>query len=137
MDFHMNVVCLVLIDQEGKMLTCQRPEGKKMALHWEFPGGKVEQGENNEIALRREIEEELQIQLGPLQELTGVHHSYDFGNIFLPPFLCHCSQHPSLTLVEHKAVQWIYLDQWEELNWAAADLPVIISLLEERKKGRL
>lgn len=63
----MNVVAAV-IERDGKILICQRKQGGRHALKWEFPGGKVEPGENSRAALARELREELQIEaaIGPL-----------------------------------------------------------------------
>ena len=57
------VVSLALFDKEGRVLLCQRPEGKQLAGKWEFPGGKVEEGEHPTEALVREIKEELSLSL--------------------------------------------------------------------------
>ena len=82
-DKQIHVVCLVALDGRGFFFATQRPRGKSLALHWEFPGGKVESGEHPENALRREIKEELLWSLGDLKPLTEVLHEYDFGAIRL------------------------------------------------------
>jgi 8-oxo-dGTP diphosphatase len=66
----------VLIDREGRFLLTSRPEGKVYAGYWEFPGGKVEAGESVEIALRRELHEELGIVIGTAQPWQVAMHDY-------------------------------------------------------------
>jgi 8-oxo-dGTP diphosphatase len=129
----MDVVCLVLIDGEGSVLATQRPPDKRMALFWEFPGGKVDDGESGESALRREIREELHLELpAQLQPLMPVEHIYDFGMIRLIPFLARCESRPLITLTEHVAARWVTRDNAQELEWAPADLPILDELFAAR-----
>lgn len=103
---------------------------KLMGL-WEFPGGKIDTGESAEEALRREIIEELGIELGSLTQLPAVTHAYDFGTIQLIPFLSEVERRPQLNeLHAHAAARWIALDKWDQLQWAPADLPIIERLLK-------
>ena len=119
---------MVLVDPDGNVLATQRPEGKKLGLHWEFPGGKVEEGESPEAALRREIQEELGIRLGALQPMPAVTHEYEFGTIRLLPYQSFCDSRPDLMLTEHIAAKWLCLSDWNSLQWAPADIPVIHEL---------
>ena len=125
-----DVVCLVAIDQDGKILATQRAKDKPLPLVWEFPGGKIDAGESAEYALRREIVEELGIELGELSRLPRVTHQYEFGVIQLIPFLRKMDTHPKISkLNAHAATQWIALGKWNQLQWAPADLPIIDMLL--------
>ena len=72
--------CIV---QNGKVLLCQRPEGKSCELLFEFPGGKVEEGETNEEALKREIMEELGVEIDVFEAITSVEHHYPQKTIHL------------------------------------------------------
>jgi ADP-ribose pyrophosphatase YjhB (NUDIX family) len=72
----MRVVCGIIQDEKGRLLIARRPEGKALAGYWEFPGGKIEQGETPESALRRELREELLIETEILQTLPPVEHHY-------------------------------------------------------------
>lgn len=119
------VVCLVLRDAQSHLLATQRGPGKRLAGCWEFPGGKVEPEEAPEAALRREIREELHLELGELTPLAEVVHAYDFGTIRLLPFLSTCSERPTPHLTEHTAVAWVSRDQWRALDWAPADVPIL------------
>lgn len=121
-----DVVCLVAIDRDNKILATQRAEDEPLGLLWEFPGGKIDTGESAEEALRREIVEELGIELGALTRLPAVTHVYDFGTIQLIPFLSKLETRPQLSeLHAHAATRWIALDECDQLEWAPADLPII------------
>ena len=125
-----DVVCLVLVDQENRILATQRPDAGPLAMKWEFPGGKVEAGENHETALRRELREELCLEVGNLTALVPVQHTYDFGTIRLWPFLSRCELPPRLKLVEHNDYIWSCLGEVNSLDWAAADVPILADLAD-------
>jgi len=126
-----DVVCLIMIDEDNQVLATQRAEDKPLGLLWEFPGGKIDSGESAEAALRREIIEELGIELGALTRLPAVTHAYDFGTIQLIPFLSKVDTRPHLgELHAHAAARWIALDEWDQLQWAPADVPIIERLLQ-------
>ena len=84
------VAACALIDADGRVLIAQRPQGKSMAGLWEFPGGKVEQGETPEEALIRELREELGIVTKPacLAPLTFASHAYEKFHLLMPLFAC-------------------------------------------------
>ena len=84
------VSAVALIDRDGRVLLAQRPEGKSMAGLWEFPGGKVEDGETPEAALIRELQEELGIDTWEscLAPLTFASHSYADFHLLMPLFAC-------------------------------------------------
>lgn len=121
-----DVVCLVAIDKDNHVLTTQRAADKPLGLLWEFPGGKIDKGESAEAALRREIIEELSIKIGALTRLPSVTYAYDFCTIQLIPFLSKVEARPQLgDLHAHTAARWIALDEWGQIQWAPADLPII------------
>jgi 8-oxo-dGTP diphosphatase len=76
----MKRVVAALIVQDGKMLVCQRTRHQTMPLKWEFPGGKIEDGEQPQHALRRELEEELGIDATIGEEIAHIRHHYKTGN---------------------------------------------------------
>jgi len=84
------VSAVALIDIDGRVLLAQRPEGKSMAGLWEFPGGKVEDGETPEAALIRELHEELGIdtRASCLAPLAFASHSYEDFHLLMPLFAC-------------------------------------------------
>jgi mutator protein MutT len=123
-----NVACLVLVDRTGAVLITQRPIEKSLGGLWEFPGGKVETGESAEVALRREIIEELQIEVGLLHPMLPVTHVYEFGTIQLIPFLSKCHNRPPIQLVEHSDLAWVEHVNLLDYEWAPADLPIVENL---------
>ena len=126
-----DVVCLVVIGPDNKILATQRSEDKPLGLFWEFPGGKIDDRESSETALRREIQEELGLELNELVKYPAVTHHYDFGTIRLIPFITRVETRPELPeLNAHAAAQWIALNDWEQLQWAPADIPIIERLLQ-------
>jgi len=78
-----------------------------------------------EEALRREIREELHLDLGPLEAITPVEHDYGFGRNRLLPFLGRCAERPKLQLVEHIDARWIVPADFATLEWAPADVPIL------------
>jgi mutator protein MutT len=81
-------VVIGVVARAGKVLICQRPEGKSFAGYWEFPGGKREPGETIVQCLRRELREELAIEVTPVHALSTVDHDYPRGQIRLHPWVC-------------------------------------------------
>lgn len=84
------VAACALLDQDGRILLAQRPEGKSLAGLWEFPGGKVEQGETPEETLVRELDEELGIttKIACLAPLTFASHTYETFHLLMPLYVC-------------------------------------------------
>ena len=76
----MKRVVAALIMKDGKVLVCQRTRHQTMPLKWEFPGGKIEEGEQPREALRRELDEELGIDASIGEEVAHIHHQYKSGN---------------------------------------------------------
>ncbi len=128
MTVSIDVACLVLVSVQERFLTTLRPAHKTLGNHWEFPGGKVESGESPEIALRRELREELHLEVNSLQPLPPNTHAYDFATVRLLPFLSYCEDLPQIHLAEHTASLWVNMNEARELIWAPADLPILDSL---------
>jgi len=84
------VAAVVLVDADGRVLLAQRPDGKSMAGLWEFPGGKVDQGETPEAALIRELHEELGIDVAAscLAPFTFASHAYPDFHLLMPLYVC-------------------------------------------------
>lgn len=114
-----SVTCaLILFD--NKVLAVQRSEYMNLPLKWEFPGGKQEPGESLEACLKREILEELNMDIEVGKALSPVSKA----PIVLYPFLCR-TNNPELSLSEHKAYVWANKEELETLDWAEADIPVV------------
>lgn len=121
------VACAV-IEDDGKILAAQRSETMSMPLKWEFPGGKLHDGESAEECLARELMEELGVRVRIKRALPPVYHCYDEFAIELIPFVCSLAG-GNLLINEHRAIAWLSPHQLTELDWPAADIPVIASYL--------
>lgn len=120
---HYEVVAAV-IEKNGKVFCCQRGPKGECAYKWEFPGGKIEQGETNEQALIREIKEELNSLIKVNNYLTTVHHEYNTFTITMHVYLCELIE-GNLSLLEHKASMWCEKEKLKELDFAEADRKII------------
>lgn len=128
------VVGAVIVDQvAGTVLCAQRGSGG-LAGMWEFPGGKIEQGEAPREALEREIREELLCEVAVEDVVTTTDYAYDFGIVSLTTFMCRLvSGTPKLT--EHAAVRWVTPDHLAELDWAPADVPAVLLVQKLLSRG--
>ena len=119
-------VVAAVIFQEGKVLCVQREEHEKayVSLKWEFPGGKIEVGESREEALVREIEEELAVEIHELQYLMTVEYSYPDFHLTMHAYTC-ALKAGEVELREHVGLKWLALEELDQLDWAAADVPVV------------
>ena len=120
------VSAVALIDIDGRVLIAQRPEGKSMAGVWEFPGGKVEAGETPELALMRELEEELGIETWEscLAPLTFASHTYDDFHLLMPLFACRKwkgTPHGK----EGQNLKWVRVNELKNYPMPPADEPLI------------
>lgn len=119
-----DVVCGVIEDSEGRLLACLRPMGKHLGGQWEFPGGKVDPGETPGEALVRELCEELDVRVRVGLPLATVVWDYGQRRIRLLPFRCTILS-GAPRAVEHDELRWCSLDTSGDLNWAAADIPIL------------
>jgi 8-oxo-dGTP diphosphatase len=120
------VVAAALIDGEGRVLLARRPEGKKMAGLWEFPGGKMEPGETPEAALVRELREELGIEVQPqdVAPFVFASHAYEKFHLLMPVFLCRRWRGEPRSR-EGQALAWVAPDRLAEYPMPPADRPII------------
>lgn len=120
------VAAVALIDIDGRVLLAQRPEGKSMAGLWEFPGGKIETGETPEIALVRELKEELGIDTWEscLAPLTFASHSYDDFHLLMPLFACR-KWNGIPTAQEGQTLAWAKAKDLRNYEMPPADIPLI------------
>ena len=126
---HIEVVAAIII-QNNRILCVQRGDNKHdyIAFKYEFPGGKVEVGETKEAALIREIEEELRLKINIAVEFLTVNHTYPDFMLTMHSFICTC-ENPTVSLTEHIDFKWLEKHELDNLDWAAADLPIVNKLV--------
>jgi len=123
------VSAAAIVDPDDRILLAQRPTGKSMAGRWEFPGGKVQDGESPEAALIRELMEELGIEARPacLLPLTFASHAYETFHLLMPVFLIRSWRgHP--TGREGQALSWVAPARLRDYPMPPADLPLISAI---------
>ena len=123
------VSAVALIDPDGRVLLAQRPEGKSMAGLWEFPGGKVESGETPEIALIRELQEELGITVKEpcLAPLTFASFAYPDFHLLMPLYVCRRWEGVVIPR-EHQALKWVRPNDLRSYPMPQADIPLVAML---------
>lgn len=124
------VAACALIDADGRVLIAQRPEGKPMAGLWEFPGGKVEQGELPEQTLIRELKEELGITVSEacLAPLTFASHAYSDFHLLMPLYVCRRWE-GTVTATEGQRLAWVRANRLRDYEMPPADVPLISHLV--------
>ncbi len=125
------VVACALVDVDHRVLIAQRPEGRSMAGLWEFPGGKIEDGETPEDALIRELNEELSIETKAacLAPLTFASHAYEEFHLLMPLYICRRwwgIPKPQ----EGQVVKWVRTHQLRDYPMPEADKPIIPALID-------
>lgn len=125
---HIRVSCAI-IERDGLVLAAQRSGSMSLPLKWEFPGGKIKEGESPEDCLSRELIEEMGIQPSVGRPLPSSTHHYAEFTVTLFPFVCSIRS-GTITLHEHTAVTWLSPCDLSSLDWAEADRPVLESYRE-------
>ena len=123
---HIEVVAAI-IEDNGRYLATQRGYGE-FKDGWEFPGGKIEKGEERETALRREICEELGATIEIQNFLCTVEHTYDTFHLTMHCYICHLAGASHIHLLEHEASQWLGVEELLSVDWLPADVKVVESL---------
>ncbi len=143
---HYEVVAAAIM-HGGKVLCMQRGQTRfaYTSHKWEFPGGKIEPGETPEEALRREIREEMDLEIAVGRLITTVSHEYPDFSITMRTYECRpVSPHrantehestesqpstPEFTLLEHESSRWLPYSELPTLDWAAADRKVVAAMM--------
>ena len=125
-----HVVGAVIIKDE-RILCAKRGNTKTLAYLWEFPGGKIELGETPEVALVREIKEEMLCDIKVGEKVEYTIYDYDFGVVHLTTFKCKIKESMP-TLTEHVEVKWLKPSELGTLEWAPADIPAVQQLMKGR-----
>lgn len=117
------VVCAIIII-ESKILVAQRSPKMSLPLKWEFPGGKLEQNEDEISCIKREIKEELNIDIIIVKRLIPIVHKYSNFEINLIPYIAYY-QSGYLKLNEHLDFKLLNINELKSLDWAEADIPIL------------
>ena len=123
----LTVVCAVIYIGK-KILVTQRSEKMKLPLKWEFPGGKLEKNEKEIDCIKRELKEELNIEVRVIKKLTNSIYDYSTFQINLIPYVVEYVS-GEIILAEHASYKLLEKGSLNTLDWAEADLPIIKELL--------
>lgn len=123
-----NVTCAI-IKIDNKILVTQRSEKMKSPLKWEFPGGKLEDNESELDCIKREIREELHLEIEVLERLSSSIFDYGAFKINLIPFIANYIS-GDIVLTEHKDYKLIDKSELINLDWADADIPIVEEFLK-------
>lgn len=125
------VAAAALIDRDGRILITQRPEGKSMAGLWEFPGGKIHDGETPEFALCREMEEELGIEVREccFSPIAFASHAYEDFHLLMPLYACRMWTGTPAPR-EGQALKWVMPAELYDYKMPPADVPLIPQIID-------
>ncbi|MEG3640190.1 (deoxy)nucleoside triphosphate pyrophosphohydrolase [Magnetococcus sp. PR-3] len=128
------LVSAALIMHQQQVLLTQRKRGGHLALHWEFPGGKLHPGESPEEALVREIDEEVGLKIQDLSPWAFVSHAYEDFHLLMPVFRVGAFTGTPQAL-DVEAVKWFDLPSLKELTFPPADQPLLAQLFAEHQQS--
>ncbi len=122
-----------IIENDGKILCMQRDKGKYdyISFKWEFPGGKVEDGETNEQALKKELLEEMDLKVNVGNHFCDVEYAYPDFKITMFCYKCN-TNNLNFKLNAHKDYKWLKISDLNIIDWAPADKPIVKKLMEEK-----
>ncbi len=123
-------VTAALIVHEGRLLIARRRQGKAQAGLWEFPGGKIEQGESPEKALERELGEELGVSVKVGKHFMTVEHTYPKFTIHLMAYFVEAMEAITAS-TDHDRLAWICPKDWRDYDFAPADIPIVEALQDD------
>lgn len=128
-------VCAAVIENQGRYLITKRPADKKLGGFWEFPGGKIDPGESPHASLKRELCEELGIEISVEEVLETVYHHYEWGNVLILAYLCRWESGTikHLEVADHA---WVAPEDFNQYQILAADQPILKQIQNRvREKG--
>lgn len=124
---HINVVAAVIHNEHKEILCALRSPAMALPNLWEFPGGKIEEGESHEIALIREIQEELNIEIEVGENVEDTYFEYENFTIQLTSYFASVKS-GEMKATEHAELRWVTSDKLIDLKWAPADIPAVIRI---------
>lgn len=120
---NIEVVAAIIVDEAGRILATKRGYGD-MKGGWEFPGGKIEPGETAQQALKREIDEELNVTIEVGDKLCSVQWNYTKFHLTMHCFWCKVTE-GTILLLEHEAARWLDKEDLWSVDWLQADTEVV------------
>lgn len=123
-------VVAAIIQKGNKIFATQRGYGD-FKDGWEFPGGKIEEGESSEDAIVREIKEELEADITVKGFLTTVEHDYPKFHLSMDCFWAELVEGSEMTLLEHEAAKWLDIDNIDSVDWLPADVKVVEAIKDK------
>ena len=130
---HINVVAAIIKNEKNEILCALRSSTMTLPNLWEFPGGKIEQGESHEAALKREIYEELGLTIVVDERVESTYYEYETFTIQLTSYLAHIED-GNLQATEHAELRWLQSDDLLSLEWAPADIPAVKNIMNTKFK---
>lgn len=127
-----NVVAGILRDR-NKVLIAQRGKGKHQEYKWEFPGGKLEENESDEDALKREFQEELDIDIKVDNFLCEVIYNYPQMEVKIRSYFI-STNNKDIKNLEHESMQWVSIEELKKYDLVAADVFIVDKILENVKE---
>lgn len=124
-----HVVAAIIRNDDGEILCALRGPNMTLGNYWEFPGGKIEQGETKEEALVREIKEELNCHIQVLDHVDDTRYEYEKVIVRLETFISKIvAGNPEAS--EHEEIRWVKIEDLHLLEWAPADIPAVQKLIQ-------
>ena len=121
---HIEVVAAI-IKKDNTILATQRGYGD-LKDGWEFPGGKIELGEAHDVALIREIKEELEADINVQEHIITIEYTgYEKFDLTMHCYFCSLENDSNITLVEHEAAKWLSKDSLYSVDWLPADIDAV------------
>ncbi|MBE6348995.1 MAG: (deoxy)nucleoside triphosphate pyrophosphohydrolase [Spirochaetaceae bacterium] len=114
---------------QKQLLATQRGYGEFKG-GWEFPGGKIEAGETPEVALKREIKEELAVDISVGEKIYTIEYDYPTFHLSMECFACKILNEQEITLLEHDCAKWLDKTTLKSVNWLPADIEVLDKIFE-------
>ena len=119
---------IALINEQNKILIARRPAHKALPLKWEFPGGKVEENESFEACIIREIKEELNLDIVPINYIGEESFQYDYANVTLHLYTGKIISNLPMQLNVHIEARWVNVQELSQYDFPALDLPFLKKL---------